>query len=60
VEDDPSLLIGLGRLLSTQGFETERFYSAEAFLDGARASKAPVLFWIFIWVACPALNSGAD
>ena len=43
VEDDPSLLTGLGRLLSTQGFETERFNSAEAFLDGAGASKAACL-----------------
>jgi FixJ family two-component response regulator len=43
VEDDPSVLKGLQRLLSAQGFETERFTSAEAFLDGAAASKASCL-----------------
>ena len=43
VEDDPSLLTGLGRLLSAQGFETERFTSAEAFLDAVGASNASCL-----------------
>jgi len=43
VEDDPSVLTGLQRLLSARGFEAEPFASAEAFLDGAAASKAGCL-----------------
>ena len=33
VEDDPSMLQGLNRLLSAHGFRVERFTSAESFLD---------------------------
>jgi FixJ family two-component response regulator len=32
VEDDPSMLQGLNRLLSVHGFRVERFTSAESFL----------------------------
>jgi FixJ family two-component response regulator len=33
IEDDPSMLQGLNRLLSAHGFCVERFTSAESFLD---------------------------
>jgi FixJ family two-component response regulator len=40
VDDDESMLRGLQRLLNASGFDTEGFSSAEAFLNGATASKA--------------------
>ena len=43
VDDDPSMLKGLERLLSAHGFVTEVFTSAEAFLEGAAASAATCL-----------------
>src|SRR5436309_3620721 len=43
VDDDPSMLKGIERLLGAHGFVTEVFTSAEAFLEGAAASKATCL-----------------
>jgi FixJ family two-component response regulator len=43
VEDDPSMLKGLERLLNVHGFATEVYTSAEAFLAGAAASEAGCL-----------------
>jgi FixJ family two-component response regulator len=40
VEDDPSMLQGLSRLLSAHGFRVDRFTSAESFLDGIAHCKA--------------------
>src|SRR5262245_66551451 len=40
VEDDPSMLKGVRRLLSASGYDTEVFASAEAFLPCAATSKA--------------------
>jgi FixJ family two-component response regulator len=40
VEDDPSMLRSIQRLLNTQGFSVEPFVSAEAFLDGDGRSRA--------------------
>jgi FixJ family two-component response regulator len=40
VDDDPNMRRALARLLSTFGFRTELFSSAEEFLDGAKASEA--------------------
>jgi|SRR5262245_3883746 len=41
VDDDPSMLKGLQRLLTARGFDTTVFASAEAFLDaGARDGAA--------------------
>lgn len=43
VEDDPSMLTGIQRLLAAYGFMTEAFPSAEAFLERAEASEATCL-----------------
>ena len=43
VEDDPSMLQGLNRLLSAHGFGVERFTSAESFLDGIDKCEAKCL-----------------
>ncbi|MBR1331034.1 response regulator transcription factor [Bradyrhizobium ottawaense] len=43
VEDDPSLLQGLSRLLSAHGFRVARFSSAESFLAGAAQCDAACL-----------------
>jgi FixJ family two-component response regulator len=43
VEDEPSMLKGVGRLLTASGYDTEGFASAEAFLAGAIASEASCL-----------------
>jgi FixJ family two-component response regulator len=43
VEDDPSMLKGVGRLLSAHGFLTEAYTSAEAFLEHAAATEASCL-----------------
>jgi FixJ family two-component response regulator len=43
VEDDPSMLQGLFRLLSAHGFRVDRFTSAESFLDGIAQCKATCL-----------------
>jgi len=40
VDDDPSMLKGLARLLNASGYDTEVFDSAEAFLDGSAACDA--------------------
>ena len=40
VDDDPSVLQGLNRLLQTSGFKTEAFNSGEAFLERDSASEA--------------------
>jgi FixJ family two-component response regulator len=39
VDDDPSVLKGLNRLLQTCGFKTEVFNSGEAFLERENASE---------------------
>ena len=39
VDDDPSVLKGLNRLLQTRGFKTEVFNSGEAFLEREHASE---------------------
>ena len=43
VEDDPSMLVGVGRLLRAHGFVTEIYTSAEAFLERSAASDASCL-----------------
>ena len=43
VEDDPSMLKGVERLLSAHGFITQGYTSAEAFLERAAASEATCL-----------------
>ena len=43
IDDDPSMLKGLERLLGAHGFVTEVFTSAEAFLESAAASAATCL-----------------
>lgn len=43
VDDDPSMLRGIVRLLSAHGFRTQSFESAEAFLHGMGAKKAACL-----------------
>ena len=43
VEDDPSMLQGLSRLLSAHGFRVLGFTSAESFLDGVAQSEAACL-----------------
>jgi FixJ family two-component response regulator len=43
VEDDPSMLQGLSRLLSAHGFRVVRFASAEAFLDSVAECDAVCL-----------------
>lgn len=43
VEDDPSVLQGLNRLLSAHGFRVETFTSAEAFLDQIATCEAKCL-----------------
>jgi FixJ family two-component response regulator len=40
VEDDPSMLRGLSRLLSANGFRVDRFTSAESFLDDVSTCEA--------------------
>ncbi len=43
VEDDPSMLQGLNRLLSAHGFRVQTFASAELFLDDAANCEAECL-----------------
>jgi FixJ family two-component response regulator len=43
IDDDPTMLKAIERLLSAKGFDAEVFTSAEAFLEGATASKATCL-----------------
>jgi FixJ family two-component response regulator len=43
VEDDPSMLQGLSRLLSAHGFRVVRFTSAESFLDSVAQCEAACL-----------------
>jgi FixJ family two-component response regulator len=43
VEDDPDMLKGVTRLLKANGFGTEDYTSAEAFLGNAAATKADCL-----------------
>jgi len=43
VEDDPSMLKGLQRLLTAHGFVTEAYTSAEKFLERGAGSKASCL-----------------
>ena len=43
VEDDPSMLQGLERLLLAYGFRVERFTSAESFLDDVAKCEAECL-----------------
>jgi FixJ family two-component response regulator len=43
VEDDPSMLQGLSRLLSAHGFRVLRFTSAESFLDSVAQCEAACL-----------------
>jgi FixJ family two-component response regulator len=40
IEDDPSMLQGLNRLLSAHGFRVQRFTSAESFLDDIATCEA--------------------
>jgi FixJ family two-component response regulator len=40
IEDDPSMLRGLNRLLSAHGFRVQRFTSAESFLDNIATCEA--------------------
>jgi FixJ family two-component response regulator len=43
VDDNPSLLQGLNRLLSAHGFRVQTFGSAELFLDGIEKCEAECL-----------------
>jgi FixJ family two-component response regulator len=43
VDDNPSMLQGLNRLLSAHGFHVRTFASAEAFLEACVASEADCL-----------------
>jgi FixJ family two-component response regulator len=43
IEDDPSMLQGLIRLLSAHGFRVEKFTSAESFLDDIAICEAKCL-----------------
>jgi FixJ family two-component response regulator len=43
IDDDPTMLKALERLLATKGFEVETFASAEAFLASTAATKASCL-----------------
>jgi FixJ family two-component response regulator len=43
VEDDPSMLQGLNRLLSAHGFRVQTFTSAELFIDGIAKCEAECL-----------------
>ena len=43
VEDDPSMLQGLNRLLAAHGFHVERFTSAESFLEHVARCDAKCL-----------------
>jgi len=43
IDDDPSMLRSITRLLAVHGFATETFTSAEAFLDAAVTSGASCL-----------------
>jgi len=43
VEDDPSMLQGLNRLLSAHGFRVQTFASAELFIDGIANCEAECL-----------------
>ena len=43
VEDDPSMLQGLNRLLMAHGFHVEKFASAESFLDVIARCEAKCL-----------------
>ena len=40
IDDDPSMLDAMDRLLSSMGYQTERYASAEEFVDTAMKSKA--------------------
>jgi FixJ family two-component response regulator len=40
IDDDPSMLDAMGNLLSLMGYQTERYASAEEFVDTAMKSKA--------------------
>jgi len=46
IDDDPTMLRAIERLLRVKGFDVETFASAEAFL--ASTGKAPVSFWTSI------------
>src|SRR3954447_25271141 len=43
VDDDPSLLRAVQRVLQVHGFETETFSSVEGFLEGAHLDEATCL-----------------
>ena len=43
VDDDPTMLKAIARLLAAKGFDVEAFASAEAFLAGGTATKATCL-----------------
>jgi FixJ family two-component response regulator len=43
VEDDPSMLNGLNRLLSAHGYRVQKFTSAEAFLNDIESCDAKCL-----------------
>ena len=43
LDDDPSMLKGIGRILTTNGFDTELFSSVEDFHSRARLNEAACL-----------------
>ena len=43
LDDDPSMLKGIGRILTTNGFDTELFSSVEDFHSRARLNEATCL-----------------
>ena len=58
IDDDPTMLKAIERLLRVKGFEVETFASAEAFLAGS--GRRPVSFWTSIWAECPASSCGVN
>jgi FixJ family two-component response regulator len=48
IDDNPSLLQGLGRLLSAHGFDVRTFASAEVFLEDKSASAVDCLLLLDI------------
>jgi two-component system response regulator HydG len=53
LDDDPSVLKAVGRLLSSAGWQAERFSDPEKFLDYAKIHRTPVAV-IDVWM--PLMN----
>lgn len=53
LDDDPSVLKAVGRLLSSAGWQAQRFSNPEEFLDYAKIHRSPVAI-IDVWM--PLMN----